>query len=38
MIFGKFDERAAASPPRPEPQRQQSTTKPQPIMAERPTE
>jgi uncharacterized protein YacL len=38
MIFGKFDERAAASPPRPEPQRQQSSTKPQPIMAERPTE
>jgi len=35
MIFGKFDERAA---PRPEPQRQPSSTKPQPIMAERPTE
>ncbi|HYN14260.1 MAG TPA: PIN domain-containing protein [Terriglobales bacterium] len=38
MIFGKFDERAAAATPRPEPQRQQSSTKPQPIMAERPTE
>jgi uncharacterized protein YacL len=38
MIFGKFDERAAGAAPRPEPQRQQSTTKPQPIMAERPTE
>jgi len=38
MIFGKYDERAAAAAPRPEPQRQQSSTKPQPIMAERPTE
>jgi len=38
MIFGKFDERAMAATPRPEPQRQQSSTKPQPIMAERPTE
>jgi uncharacterized protein YacL len=38
MIFGKFDERTAAAAPRPEPQRQQSSTKPQPIMAERPTE
>jgi len=37
MIFGKFDERAAVTP-RPEPQRQPSSTKPQPIMAERPTE
>jgi len=39
MIFGKYDERAAAAAPRPEPQpRQPSGTKPQPIMAERPTE
>jgi len=38
MIFGKFDERAAAAAPRPEQQRQQSGTKPQPIMAERPIE
>ena len=38
MIFGKFDERAAAAAPRPEPQRQPPSTKPQPIMAERPTE
>jgi uncharacterized protein YacL len=38
MIFGKFDERAAAAAPRQEPPRQTSGTKPQPIMAERPTE
>jgi uncharacterized protein YacL len=40
MIFGQYDERAAAAPaPRPEaPQRPASSTKPQPIMAERPTE
>jgi len=38
MIFGKFDERAAAASTRPEPPRPQSGTKPQPIMAERPTE
>ena len=38
MIFGKYDERAAAAASRPEPQRQPSGTKPQPIMAERPTE
>jgi len=38
MIFGKYDERTAAAAPRPEPQRQPSSTKPQPIMAERPTE
>ena len=39
MIFGKYDERAAAAAgPRPEPQRPPSGTKPQPIMAERPTE
>ena len=39
MIFGKFDERAAAAAPRSEPQqRSPSGTKPQPIMAERPTE
>ena len=37
MIFGKYDERAVAAP-RPEPPRQPSSTKPQPIMAERPTE
>ena len=41
MIFGKFDERAASTPrpeqPRPEPPRPQSATKPQPIMADRPT-
>ncbi len=37
MIFGKFDERAAAVV-RPEPQRQPSSTRPQPIMAERPTD
>jgi uncharacterized protein YacL len=37
MIFGKFDERATAAT-RPEPPRPQSSTKPQPIMAERPTE
>jgi uncharacterized protein YacL len=37
MIFGKYDERAVAAP-RPEPARQPSSTKPQPIMAERPTE
>jgi uncharacterized protein YacL len=38
MIFGKYDERAAPAPPRPEQPRQQSSTKPQPIMAERPIE
>jgi len=37
MIFGKFDERAAAAAPRPEQPRPQSSTKPQPIMADRPT-
>ena len=38
MIFGKYDERAQAPAPRPEQPRPQSTTKPQPIMAERPIE
>jgi len=40
MIFGKYDERAAAmAASRPEtPPRPGSSTKPQPIMAERPTE
>ena len=37
MIVGKFDERAAAMA-RPEPQRQPSSTRPQPIMAERPSD
>src|SRR5246127_4602901 len=36
MIFGKFDERAASAPPRPEPPRQPSSTKPQKYFWENP--